>query len=423
MKRLTRKLGSKYKTLLGLTGIMILLGLLFSYAMFQGGFVSWFLFYSMLPFVAYTITMVFYPLHKIEITRTLNKDLMMAGEELVVTIELKRKTLFPLFYLIIHDEIPAPLYNEALHDGEEDQIHSRVLFFPLFKKKLVYLYRIKPVPRGIFELNSISLRTGDVFGFVQKEIKVHLSDRVFIYPRYQEIEHLEMDKHLQNGVQKSGRNSMTDYTSSVSVRDYVQGDRLSWLHWKASARSNKLVTKVFEHQRNNDYVIVLDQSVPSYKNNHSLFEKAVSFTASITHYSVQKGASLGLHSSRSKQRVPMNTGTDHEWRIFHELAGIQPRLQEPFYEWLRREFKEGRLESRTVVVISPLLDDVMMKTLELVSARQANVIFFYMSPNDRLHPQELTYIHRLNNGLIPTTAIYGPYFNEALKAGANRASI
>lgn len=119
----------------------------------------------------------------------------------------------------------------------------------------------------------------------------------------------------------------------------------------------------------------------------------------------------------------MNTGTDHEWRIFHELAGIQPRLQEPFYEWLRREFKEGRLESRTVVVISPLLDDVMMKTLELVSARQANVIFFYMSPNDRLHPQELTYIHRLNNGLIPTTAIYGPYFNEALKAGANRASI
>ncbi|MED2974755.1 DUF58 domain-containing protein [Fictibacillus sp. B-59209] len=423
MKRLKWKLNSKYKTSLGLAGIVLLLGLTFSYAMFQGGFVSWFLFYSVFPFTVYTVTMVFYPLHRIQMTRELSKDLLMAGEELTVTIRLKRKTPFPLFYLVIHDEIPAPLYKEALHGGEEDQIHSRVLFFPLFKKNLVYTYRIKPVPRGVYELNSIALKTGDVFGFVQKEIKINLSDKVFIYPRYQEIERWEMDKHLQSGIQRAGRKSLTDYTSTVSVRDYAPGDKLSWLHWKASARSSKLLTKVFEHQRNDDYVIVLDQSAESYGNHDWLFEKAVSFAASITHYSVQKGASLGLYSSRNKGQLLMNSGTDHEWRIFHELASVQPDIKKPFYEWLKQEFIDGRLEGRTVVIISPLLDDVMIKTLEMVTARQANAVYFYMSANDRLHPQELTSIHRLNNSLIPAVSIYGPRFSDALKAGASRASI
>jgi uncharacterized protein (DUF58 family) len=41
----------------------------FAFAMFQGGFVSWFIFYSLLPFALYSIAFFFSPISKIEVER------------------------------------------------------------------------------------------------------------------------------------------------------------------------------------------------------------------------------------------------------------------------------------------------------------------------------------------------------------------
>src|SRR5699024_7686731 len=49
--------------------IVMLLGILFSYAMFQGGFTSWFLFYSFLPILLYPLGLAVYPIRKWDVTR------------------------------------------------------------------------------------------------------------------------------------------------------------------------------------------------------------------------------------------------------------------------------------------------------------------------------------------------------------------
>ena len=51
----------------------ILLIATFMFAMFQGGFVSWFLFYTFLPFVLYSFVLFFYPLSSFDVERKLIK--------------------------------------------------------------------------------------------------------------------------------------------------------------------------------------------------------------------------------------------------------------------------------------------------------------------------------------------------------------
>src|SRR5690625_1931142 len=98
MNRFVRLIGSFFF-------IITLFILLYAYAMFQGGFVSWFLFFSFLPIGFYQIILMLYPLQRWEIKRTLSHHTLRAGDSIKVSIKMKRKIPFPLFYCIVEEVV------------------------------------------------------------------------------------------------------------------------------------------------------------------------------------------------------------------------------------------------------------------------------------------------------------------------------
>lgn len=84
---------------------ILLIAILYAYAMFQGGFVSWFLFYSVVPLIVYAFLIGLFPLRSLKVKRIFPVETKQAGDTLLVTIEVK-KPLFPLFYLIVNDQLP-----------------------------------------------------------------------------------------------------------------------------------------------------------------------------------------------------------------------------------------------------------------------------------------------------------------------------
>jgi len=87
------------RTLCRVLAVIVLLVTTFVFAMFQGGFVSWFLFYSFIPFGLYSLFITFIPVLKMDVNRETNQDIYMAGEQFIGTITIERKLAFPLFYL------------------------------------------------------------------------------------------------------------------------------------------------------------------------------------------------------------------------------------------------------------------------------------------------------------------------------------
>ncbi|MGA9287811.1 MAG: DUF58 domain-containing protein [Anaerobacillus sp.] len=392
----------------------------FSYAMFQGGFVSWFLFYSFLPFAIYSLLLLFYPLTGMKMTRSISHTELTDGQELTVTIHVERKSHFPLFYLVVEDVLPERLLPLAVESSTRYQKRSLALLLPMFKKELSFRYSIKPIPRGEYHFKRLRCKTGDMFGFVQHEKSVEHDQSIYVLPGYQEISWVPYNQQL-SGTRPSPRKADIDYSTAVSVRDYVPGDKLSWIDWKATARGSKLVTKQFEQQISQDFMVFLDRQTSHYGREESpLFEKAVRLAASVTNAALKQNAMIGLVSSGKDHSVlNINGGRAQRRRVFHHLARVQANGATSFDTIVKREanhFPAGT----GVLMISPSLDVALTSTLKELVARKVQVEFFYVTEHITLEQQ--AELNQLAQYGIRAHAIAGDSFNDELKGGGKRAT-
>ena len=127
-----------------------------------------------------------------------------------------------------------------------------------------------------------------------------------------------MENHFEQGALSANINFTKDSTISVGVRDYKPGDRFSWIDWKATARTNNIMTKEFEQQRSHNIMIFIDRT------ESPLFESVVTFTASIVR-AVLKQNSPASFVSVGKERTffPLDNGDSQLQQIFCHLAKVQ----------------------------------------------------------------------------------------------------
>ncbi|EIT84438.1 hypothetical protein A374_15424 [Fictibacillus macauensis ZFHKF-1] len=392
----------------------------FLYAIILGGFISWFLFYALLFCLTYVLLLRILPLQGMEIERSLSKDRIMAGEEVTIKLTISRHSLFPILYFIIEDLLPPSLSRSIVETGKDAQVSGKVIYFPFFQRTFSYEFRVKPVPRGIFEWDTLRVTTGDLFGLYQKSRTILCKSSLFVYPAYQTIEHSELAHSLQSGTKRSSRRSSTTESLTVSVRDYVPGDRLSWLHWKATARSNKLVTKVFEQQLNEDLVLWIDQSTASYKANEALFERVISFAASYALYTIQKGSEAVLYEEKPSLRAQSHSGFQQKWDMLHKLAGLSLKKEswERAFEGLEME---RSFDGKKLILFTPILNEAFVASVKRLRIQHGDLYVFYFPNDSELSKQEQTWLHRLRHQEIPALAVTHDHFQRVLKAGGQRA--
>ena len=68
------------------------------FAKFQGGFVSWFIFYTLIPFVTYSVLLYLYPLRDLTVERYIEKRHVSRNGQVSIRVVLKRNLPFPLLY-------------------------------------------------------------------------------------------------------------------------------------------------------------------------------------------------------------------------------------------------------------------------------------------------------------------------------------
>ncbi|CAH2715150.1 hypothetical protein BACCIP111895_02334 [Neobacillus rhizosphaerae] len=344
--------------------LIVLIFLTFSYAMFQGGFVSWFLFYSFLPFAIYCVALSFYSLNELVVTRVLPKTDYNAGEPLRVSINVQRSKAFPLFYLIIEDNLEETL-KYALQ-----QKRSKTLLLPGVKKEFSYEYTIDELPRGEHFFQSFTLRIGDLLGLFEKEKTVSADGKIIVYPAYTEFIYRPFENQYDQGLTASRERVQRDTTMAVGVRDYQPGDRFSWINWKATAKRNEIMTKEFEQRQSHDVFVVMD-CVPDKR-----FEAVVSFTASLLRAVLKKGAQTGLLTiSKERASFPIRGGEQHLQQLFYHLAKIEAKCLKPFEKVLETDgfFIQ---QSVSFMLITAQLTKPLIEKASFLGQRKGSITLF-----------------------------------------------
>ncbi|QUF66125.1 DUF58 domain-containing protein [Bacillus atrophaeus] len=365
--------------------LLVLTAAVFSYAMFQGGFVSWFLFYAFLPFVLYAGLFSLYPISAMQAVRETDRTQVNAGGTLNIKITLTRRVPFPLMYMVIEDCLPETL--EKLYG---DQAAAKRLVFPWFKRKVTMSYRLSPVPRGEHHLHTVRVRTGDVLGLVEKEAYYEVKHSFLVFPSYQFLHFQPNERHLEEGISSSAPFQMNHSMAAASVREYQPGDRIAALDWKTSARRSQLMTKEFEPSKNKNLFLLMDRS-PSVS-----FEEAVSAAASILHSVLKSGTGAGLASAGKERSVfPIQQGEQHFQRLMHHLAVVACDAAAPLSCFMEEELAQQAVRHADKVVVTGQVTEDLVRAIEISSGSMPVTIILAKEKEAALSQAETIMIERL----------------------------
>ena len=290
-------------------GLIFLMAISFCFAMFQGSFVSWFIFYTFWPFVLYSVLLLVYPLQAMEVKREVSQRECHAGESVEVALTITRRNRLPLIYMLVEEE-----WMKAQGTG----IHKKMLVFPGFKKNITLTYTLGPMQRGEYNATGVTNRIGDFFAFYEKSAKTECPMRLTVFPAYRDVPFRQVNSLISRGQMGLSQANQREQSALSGIRAYQPGDQLSWINWKATAKKNEIMTKEFEIQKSRDIWLVLDEQHSPY------FEGACIMAASLVQCLIKQNEKAGYMSTGSRQPIPVGGGHNQQRQIFFRLAQAEP---------------------------------------------------------------------------------------------------
>lgn len=157
------------------------------------------------------------------------------GRSLDETFTVRNRAWLPKLWLEIRDQSDIP-----------DHRASHVV--PALGPRSSYTWQVRTPcrVRGEFQLGPITLLSGDPFGLFLAPRRLAATSRVIVYPATIPIQHFELPIGLISGGEALRRRAHYVTTNASGVRDYVPGDSFNRIHWRTTARRDRLMVKEFE---------------------------------------------------------------------------------------------------------------------------------------------------------------------------------
>lgn len=381
-----KKIRESLKSVLQFSFVLIVIVVTFAFAMFQGGLVSWTIFYTILPFTLYALVLFFYPLTPLKVTREVQAKNIESGGRLGVVLTVKRNIRFPLLYIVISE---CWADEEVLESAPSKLDNMSKLFIFGFRKELVWKYELIGMPRGEHLLKGVDIEVIDFFGWIRKKKFIPIENKVLVYPKVVELEYVQFDKQSEQGNTASPFNLLKDTTMVTGVRNYEAGDRVSWIHWKSFARTGELMTKEFEDRRAQDLFLILD-SRESPK-----FEEQIILAASMLKVCKDHQAEIGFMSmpaqvgeiESKRSTFPLLKTEDQYRSVFAHLASIKA-VKKASVQRLWNDTSNLN-KSGTIIVITGNPDWAFLKPLVRGSIGTSSIICFVVVKEEFDRRQEI----------------------------------
>lgn len=100
--------------------------------------------------------------------------------------------------------------------------------------------------RGRYVLGPISLTCGDPFGLFEMKRELTPTSHIVVYPMTVNIARFALPIGILPGGDALRRRTHNITANAAGVRDYVPGDSLNRIHWRSTARRDRLIAKEFE---------------------------------------------------------------------------------------------------------------------------------------------------------------------------------
>jgi len=296
---------------------------------------------------------------RVSVARESPQGVFMVGETFTERFTVRNRGLLPIAYCEVRDatSLPGYLSSRALSLGAGGTVTwaTRGVF----------------TRRGIYAFGPVHVRLGDPFGLFPRTVRVAPGSSVTVYPA---IHHVGEIGPLSAGGSGADirRGQPLDVPPEVAtVREYDPADGMGRIHWPSTARTGRLMSRVYDTRQSSDVLVCLDlerghgAGVPP----EAALEYAVSLAASICHAGLRRGQAVGLVTNDARHTAfGAGRGEAQRLRLLDYLATATDDGTTGLAETLRRH-GEGWRGRGGIVVITSNRDQDWIEALIDVGAR------------------------------------------------------
>jgi uncharacterized protein (DUF58 family) len=277
--------------------------------------------------------------------RRVNAERLSNGDENAIRIYLQNKYPFPVHASII-DEVPHQFqvrdiwFRSTLSPGEEKQI----------------VYQLRPVKRGEYDFGDINVYAQSLLGMTMRRYVFPEHKMVPVYPSYLQMRRYQL-LAISNRLSEIGVKKIRRVGHSMEfeqIKDYVQGDDIRTINWKATARKNQLMVNGYTDEKSQQIYCLIDKSrvMKMPFNGLSLLDYAINASLVLTNVALVKQDKAGLITfseepgsflQASRKATQMNT-------ILEILYKQKTRYLESDYDKLYALIR-SRITQRSLLVL------------------------------------------------------------------------
>ncbi|MBT5926650.1 MAG: DUF58 domain-containing protein [Verrucomicrobia bacterium] len=284
-----------------------------------------------------------------------------------------------------------------------------------------FKYEATFMARGFYPFGPVQVETGDVFGLHQKRRTLGTRDGILVLPKIVPIQRNQWESNRALGNTPITHRLFEDPTRFSGIRPYQEGDPLNRIHWRATARTGDLQTRIFDPTCIQGATLVVDFNSRSIDDGKALAEAEllITTTASLAHAFHEEGEQVGLMAlagnkaeriqredlesikklnrtwfARSKKDlgpieesmiVPTRKG-DHQFQVIKEaLAKMEFANDATFREWIPH-YQNRLPRDASVIVISRALSESVLQGIVSLKASGFRTSFIRVNWQTDLQP-------------------------------------
>ncbi|MCM4151302.1 DUF58 domain-containing protein [Arenibacter sp. N53] len=267
------------------------------------------------------------------------------GDGNEIEIKISNSYLFPVGLKIL-DEIPHQFQKRDF--GIETALGKG--------KEKVFQYYLRPTERGVYSFGNLNVLAHSPIGLIAKKYTFGNALEVPVYPSFLQLQKYDLmaftNRLFEYGLKKIRRIGHT--MEFEQIKDYVQGDDIRNINWKATAKKSQLMVNQYQDEKSQPIYSVIDKGrvMKMPFDGLSLLDYAINATLVISHIALKKQDKAGMFAFGKKieNRVVAERRSSQMNLILETLYNLETNFEESDYSRLYADIKRN-INHRSLILL------------------------------------------------------------------------
>ena len=249
----------------------------------------------------------------------------------------------------------------------------------------------KPMERGSFFIERCYFRVRSPYGFWNARSSTQCRSEIRVYPDLMtERRNLAAIFLNRGNFGVHAQRQIGQGRDFEKLREYIPGDSFDDIHWKATAKRGRPITKLYQIERTQEIYVVVDSSRLSARRletgGDTALERFITAALALGLVAERQGDLFGVltFSDRIRSFVRAGGGRSHYNTCRDAMFALNPEIVSPDFDELAA-FLRLKIRRRALVMVltdlgDPVLAESFMRNINLINRRHVVLVSMLKQP-------------------------------------------